>query len=138
LSSRPLNIMERLRAESMNPAQQNRQLIIDAHEEIRILKDEVIRALARSVESRLKHEGGYIRMKDASVQALTTLAECKDHYNPNSNEGNPHEMWSRVTRACSIMYECMKLEGIDIGSHRDEESDQSPDGGDPYSQPSSP
>jgi hypothetical protein len=130
--------MERLRAESMNPAQQNRQLIVDAHEEIRMLKDEVVRALARSVESRLKHEGGYIRMRDASVQALAALAECKEHYDPDLHKGDPHEMWSKVTRACSIMYECMKLEGIDIGSHGDEESDQSPDGGDSESQPSNP
>ena len=138
MSRRPLNIMERLRAETMNPAQQNRQLIADAHEEIRMLKEEVIRALARSVEFRLKHEGGYIRMKDASVQALAALAECKDHYEPELHRVDPHEMWSRVTRACSIMYECMKLEGIDIGSHRDEESDQSPDGGDSESRPSRP
>lgn len=115
MSRRPLTTMERLRAESMNPAQQNRQLIIDAHEEIRILKEEVIRAHARCVEARIKNEVGWRRMKDASMQALSTLAECKEHYDAELHKGDPHELWTRVTKACSIMYECLKIEGIEMG-----------------------
>lgn len=134
--SRQLNIMERLRAESMNPAQQNRQLVVDAHEEIRMLKDEVIRALARSVEARLRHEGGYVRIKDASVQALAVLAECKEHYDPDLHKGDPHEMWTRVTKACSIMYECLKLEGVDMGGSSRDAEDEPADSEEPEPQAS--
>lgn len=118
--------MERLRAESMNPAQANRQLIVDAHEEIRILKDEVIRAHARCLEARIKNEVGWRRMKDASMQALSTLAECKEHYDAELHKGDSHELWTRVTKACSIMYECLKLEGIELGDQeRDAEVEES-------------
>lgn len=126
MSRRPLNTMERLRAESMNPAQTNRQLVVDAHEEIRILKEEVIRAHARSLEARIKHEGGWRRMKDASIEALGILTECKDHYDTQTHKGDPHELWSRVTKACSVMYECLKLEGIELGNQEgDAEAEES-------------
>ena len=112
MSRRPLTVMERLRAESMNTSQPNRQLIVDAFEEIRMLNDECIKAHARSVEARLKWEGRWMRLKDASIRAVEMLTECRDHYDMGTSRGDAQEMWGKVTNACNIMYECMNVDGI--------------------------
>jgi hypothetical protein len=105
-----MNTLERLRAESMNPAQTNRQLIVDAHEEIRILRDEVARAHARSIEMRLRFEGRWERLKDASLEAMNQLTQCRSHHDTQTGQGDSAEMWKHVTGACKTLYECIKNE----------------------------
>jgi len=106
------HILDKLRAELMNPHQHNRQLIHEAHEEIRILRDEVVRAHVRAIDARTKFEGRFERLKDASVRALTTLAKSSEHYDKSLSKGDPHELWALVTDACKILYGYMEDEGI--------------------------
>lgn len=106
------NIIDKLQAELMNPHQHNRQLILEAHEEIRILRDEVMRAYMRTIDARTNFEGRFERLKDASVRTLTTLAKASEHYDKSLSKGDPHELWALVTDACKILYGYMEDEGI--------------------------
>jgi len=125
------HILDRLRAELMNPHQHNRQLLQEAHEEIRILRDEVVRACARAIDARTKFEGRFERLKDASFRALITLAKASEHYDKSLSKGDPHELWALVTEACKILYGYMEDEGIKMAEPEeyptDSDQPQSPE-----------
>ena len=107
----------------MNPHQHNRQLIHEAHEEIKILRDEVVKAHVRSIDARTKFEGRFERLKDASIRALTTLAKASEHYDKSLSKGDPHELWALVTEACKIIYRHMDDENIKMTEQDEDTTD---------------
>jgi hypothetical protein len=123
MSKEKNNIIDRLRAELMNPHQHNRQLIHEAHEEIKILRDEVVKAHVRSIDARTKFEGRFERLKDASIRALTTLAKASEHYDKSLSKGDPHELWALVTEACKIIYRHMDDENIKMTEQDEDTTD---------------